>query len=111
MHITSMKTKTYAEKMVEQAGFCIQNGILCWKSNGQVPFDDMLQDFQNLGIRFDMEKTKKFREKQVSKSIAAYKKSMENHQYSDEELFEMRAAFGSDAEVVNVITGKKIITK
>jgi hypothetical protein len=100
--------KTYAEKMVEEAGFYIEDGILRWKTNDQVPFDDMLQDFQRLGIRFDVEKTKQFREKQVEESIAAYKKSMENHQYSEEELFEMRAAFGPGTEVVNIITGKKV---
>lgn len=44
----------------------------------------------------------------TAKSIEEYKKRMENYVYSDEELFEMRAAFGEGAEVVNVITGKKI---
>lgn len=47
-------------------------------------------------------------DKYLNSSLAAYRKSMENHVYSEEELFEMRAAFGSGTEVVNVLTGKKI---
>ena len=39
--------------------------------------------------------------------IEAYRKMRESTPYSHEELFEMRAAFGNGAEVVNVITGKK----
>jgi hypothetical protein len=32
---------------------------------------------------------------------------MANHVPSSEELFEMRAAFGEGAEVVNVLTGRR----
>lgn len=103
-----MNNKSYAEQMIEKAEFYVLDDILRWKSNDRVPFDDMLEDFQRLGIKFDLEKTKKFREKQVDESIAAYRKSMENHEYSSEELFEMRAAFGPGETVVNVFTGKKV---
>lgn len=40
-------------------------------------------------------------------NIAAYRKAMENHVPSAEEMFEMRAAFGPGATVVNVLTGKR----
>lgn len=33
---------------------------------------------------------------------------MKNHVYSEEELYEMRSAFGEGACVVDIITGKKI---
>lgn len=46
-------------------------------------------------------------EAESAKSLAAYRKSMENHRYSDEEMFEMRAAFGPGTTVVNVLTGKR----
>jgi hypothetical protein len=39
--------------------------------------------------------------------IADYKRRMANHVHSDEELFEMRAAFGPGETVVNIFTGKK----
>jgi hypothetical protein len=38
--------------------------------------------------------------------LDAYRERMANHVPSDEERFEMRAAFGEGVEVVNVITGK-----
>ena len=40
--------------------------------------------------------------------IAQYIKSRELYGYSDEELFEMQAAFGPDEEVVDIFTGKTI---
>lgn len=40
--------------------------------------------------------------------VAAYRKRMANHVHTEEELFEMRAAFGPGARVVNVITGQSI---
>jgi hypothetical protein len=38
--------------------------------------------------------------------LAEYRKNMANYVPSAEEAFEMRAAFGPDVEVVNVITGR-----
>lgn len=49
-----------------------------------------------------------YRQEQNKKAIAEYIKQQENHEYSDEELFEMRAAFGKGTTVVNAFTGKKI---
>ena len=54
------------------------------------------------------EATKKKRDAQTERELKAYRESMRNHQYSDEELFEMRAAFGEGATVVDVITGQQI---
>jgi len=47
-------------------------------------------------------------EEELQKSLSEYRKAMENHVYTEEELFEMRAAHGPGTVVVNVITGKKI---
>jgi hypothetical protein len=41
--------------------------------------------------------------------IAEYRKAQMNRQPSAEEIFEMVAAFGPGAEVVDVITGQKIV--
>lgn len=46
-------------------------------------------------------------EKDRDESLAAYRERMKNHVPSGEELYEMRAAFGTGVTVVNVITGKK----
>ena len=47
-------------------------------------------------------------DKHLDKVLTEYRASQENHVPSEEELFEMRAAHGPGAVVVNVITGKKI---
>ena len=46
--------------------------------------------------------------KDKDKTIEAYKKYRAEHGYSEEELFEMRAAFGEEETVVNILTGEKI---
>jgi hypothetical protein len=47
-------------------------------------------------------------DEQQAKSIAEYKERMKDWEPDAEDLYEMRAAFGTGAEVVNVITGRKI---
>jgi hypothetical protein len=45
------------------------------------------------------------------KDLSVLKRYIENRQkygYSDEELFEMRASFGEDEEVVDIFTGQTI---
>jgi hypothetical protein len=45
------------------------------------------------------------------KDLSVLKRYIENrqkHGYSDEELFEMRASFGEDEEVVDIFTGQTI---
>lgn len=54
-----------------------------------------------------MNKSIAARNREEKRSIEQYKKSMQNHKYSEEELSEMRAVHGKGA-VVDVITGKKI---
>ena len=49
--------------------------------------------------------------KMEGKDLAVLKRYIENrqkHGYSDEELFEMRASFGEDEEVVDIFTGQTI---
>lgn len=40
--------------------------------------------------------------------LKRYIESRQKHGYSDEELFEMRASFGEDEEVVDIFTGQTI---
>jgi len=47
-------------------------------------------------------------DKETAEFLADYRERMKNWKPSEEDLFEMRAAFGEGEEVVNVITGKKI---
>jgi hypothetical protein len=41
---------------------------------------------------------------------AGLRESMKNHVPSDEEMYEMRAAFGPGQKIVNVVTGQEYTT-
>ena len=82
------------------------DGVWRWKSNNRVPFKDMLECW---GLDSEtMQKCIEAKEKDTSAFLKSYRKQMENYVPSSEERFEMQAAFGEGAQVVNVITGQKI---
>jgi hypothetical protein len=87
----------------------IVDGVVRWKSSNNVPFDDMLQDFALLGLIDEETMARSVRARQADNAIfdAEYRRQRANYVPSDEEVFEMRAAFGEGATVVNVITGQK----
>ncbi|MEB8638244.1 hypothetical protein P4H32_31920 [Bacillus cereus] len=84
----------------------VENGIVRWKSNNSVPPTDILEFWAYLKKPFDYQKSLEQRDIEVQESLARYREAMKNHVPSEEELYEMRAAFGEGATVVNVITGK-----
>jgi hypothetical protein len=87
----------------------VKNNVVRWISSGHVPFEDMLQRMVDDGFitREQLHVSITQRETDVELSLARYRKAQENHVHSDEELYEMRAAFGKGAVVVNAITGKR----
>jgi len=83
-----------------------ENGVWRYNSNDNVPPSEVLECW---GLDQEtMEICKQARENDTQKFLAEYRKRMENYVPSDEEMFEMQSAFGVGAQVVNVITGKKI---
>jgi len=85
------------------------NGIVRWDSNDQVPFDDKLTEFLIAGF-IDQENVILSMNARKTESLAAldqYIARRQKYGYSDEEKFEMRAAFG-DEEVVDLFTGETI---
>lgn len=83
------------------------DGAARWKNNGGYLMDDVIEKLLVGGADwFDVELTKAKRREQVKKIVANARKS--KCEPSDEELYEMKAAFGSGTTVVNVLTGKKI---
>lgn len=88
----------------------IENGVVRWNSNDNVPFDDMLFDFVTIGVidEATRQRSNEARSADTAAFCAEYRKAMANHVPSDEEMFEMRAAFGEGETVVNVITGQRI---
>ena len=79
--------------------------VIRWKSNDRIPFGDMLSEFANAGWISGQEVENSLVQRKVEDRIAleAYAKNYKGP--SQEDLFEMRAAFGSGARVVNVLTG------
>lgn len=83
--------------------------VVRWNSNDSIPFGDMLTEFLVAGF-IDQEtvvnslNARKIEDKVFLEQYAANRKKFG---YSDEEKFEMRAAFG-DEEVVDIFTGLKV---
>jgi hypothetical protein len=79
--------------------------VVRWNSNDRIPFEDMLQNFEDAGWIDGQMYSNSVDQRKVEDRIAieAYRKNYKGP--SDEELFEMRAAFGPGAKVVNVLTG------
>lgn len=85
------------------------SGVVRWNSNDQVPFDDMLTSFL-LADYIDQDNviaSMNARKVEAAKAIEAYVAMRQKVGYSDEEKFEMRAAFG-DEEIVDIFTGERV---
>jgi hypothetical protein len=94
------------EKLREHAEMI--NGVWRWKSNGRVPFDDLLYEAGvSPAVR---EACRVARDRENAEAIEEYRRARKGRVPSQEELFEMRAAFGPDARIVNVLTGEKYRT-
>lgn len=85
-------------------------GIVRWISNGNIPFDDILEKFQYEGriSAFNLEISSLTRANETASFLMSYREQMKNHVPDEEEMYEMRSAFGEGTTVVNVITGNKV---
>lgn len=87
----------------------MENGVYVWATNGRVPPNDAIVEY---GIdrlpNFNKELHDLIRKDQNDSFLSDYYENMKNHSPSEEELYEMRAAFGTGVTVVNLVTGKKI---
>lgn len=80
-------------------------GVYRWKVNNNVPPAEVLE---KAGVPEDMRKRcAVVRDRDNAKFFAEYRKAREGYKPSSEELYEMVAAFGPGATVVDVITGKR----
>jgi hypothetical protein len=90
----------------KQACFDSNDGVYRWNLNDRIPFADLLTE---VGIAPNViERCKVVRGQEDAAFIAEYREQMKNHVYSEEEKYEMRAAFGEGTTVVNVFTGQTI---
>jgi hypothetical protein len=79
--------------------------VVRWNSNDRIPFGDMLAEFAHAGWISVQTVENSLAQRKIEDRI-----SLENYRRnyrgpSEEELFEMQAAFGPGAQVVNVLTG------
>lgn len=95
----------YADKFYIDETNDVTGPVVRWNSNNQVPFDDMLQEFQTAGLidGLIVANSNDARAQETRKFLENYRANYRGP--SEEEMFEARAAFGAGAEVVNVFTG------
>lgn len=99
------KEREHTRKQLREETF-ERNGALVWKASGNVVPMDVFRDAGYLPPKSQ----KAERDRQVDEHLAEYLERMKNYQPSEEEMFEMRAAFGPGETIVNIITGKVVNT-
>ena len=83
--------------------------VVRWNSSNNIPFPDMLAEFVIAGY-IDQEtvvNSINARKAEDKIAIEQYVQMRKTHGYSDEEMFEMQAAFGNE-EVVDIFTGELV---
>ena len=97
------------EERYEKHEFTVENGAAMWECGNYLPMDCLAAVINGkYGYLIDVDEHERLLDKQQSESIRRYKERMKNHVYSEEELYEMRAAFGESVEVVDALSGNKI---
>ena len=104
--------KREAEKELERVKTDLQAGKITIDENGvarncigRVLMSDMLEKLAMVTDKVSMEATTAARDKEVSESLAEYRKNA--RPATEEERMEMQAAFGQGTTVVNVLTGEE----
>lgn len=85
----------------------LTDGVARWKSNNHVLPEDCCEMLAQRVAGVNLAACDKARKIDDEKFFAEYRKAMENYVPSEEEMCEMRAAFGEGEVVVDVITGRK----
>ena len=88
-----------------------EDGAVKWASNGRYLMDDLTVVFECATSRVNAVATEAKRDEQTCKEIEAYRNSRKNRGYSDEEKFEMDAAFGPGHTIVDIFTGARYTTR
>ena len=75
---------------------------------GNIVMSDILEMLTFVTDRVNVEATLAAADEESHRWAAEYRAAMKNHIPTQEELFEMRAAFGEGATVIDVISGQTI---
>ena len=97
-------------KKADREAIVEEDGAIKWKLSGNYLMDDFCEKLEYGGYAFSREATRAKREVQNDEAIEQYKKARANMtaEQKAEEMFEMRAAFGEGATVIDVLTGERI---
>lgn len=105
--------KNSAEKELEEIRKDFAEGKITIDENGvarncigRVLMSDMLEKLTYVTDEVDEEATKAARDEEVTRSLAEYRRNAKPA--SEEEINEMRAAFGEGQTIVNILTGERI---
>jgi len=92
--------------------YTVENGVMTWNSNGNVPFDDMLEAAARMGEEIDMQACQSKRDGDTLAFLKEYKEARSNmsEEQKREEAYERRAAFGPGKTIVDVFTGETVRT-
>lgn len=106
--------KREAQKELERIAEEIRNGEITFDENGvayncigRVLMSDMAEKVAYVDDRINIEATANARAEEVEKSIAEYREARKNYKRTEEELAEMRAAFGKGTKMVDLLTGEE----
>ena len=104
--------KKSAEKELEKVREELEQGLITIDENGvarnrigRVLMSDMLEKLTYITDAVDAEATTRAREEEVKKTLEEDRRNA--RPATEEELDEMRAAFGTGKTVVNIITGQE----
>lgn len=98
-----------AVKKANEDAIVESDGAIKWKSNGNYIPDDFCEKLEYAGYDFDRKATSNKRDIQVAELIKNYKSQEAG--LSDESKLELDANHEPGTVIVDVITGKKYITK
>lgn len=105
--------KKEAEKELERVKKDLKEGKITIDENGiarncieRTLHDDMLEKVAMVSDKVNVEATRAARDEETAKVIEEFRASYTGP--SEEDLFEMRAAYGKGTTVVDIFTGKKI---
>ena len=94
------------KKDMDEGKITIDENGIARNCIGRTLHDDMLEKVAMISDKVNIEATRVARDEETANVIEAYRASYTGP--SEEEMFEMRAAFGTGTTVVDIFTGKKI---
>ena len=94
------------KKDLDEGKITIDENGIARNCIGRTLHDDMLEKVAMVNDKVNVEATRAARDEETAKVIEEFRASYTGP--SEEDLFEMRAAFGTGTTVVDIFTGKKI---